>query len=137
MADLRTLMISDKDCASGCSLLIEDDGRVAYAYFLSPEDEIIGDVWLYNRCRAPLNPEWADKAKAPFANPLAFAHSSFGVELPEKESDFDIHWSRSEMNTPVADVYLRKVLIARLCAGAKPGWSIAAKKDGPLAKVLK
>jgi hypothetical protein len=36
----------------------------------------------------------------------------------------------------IAEIFVREVLIARLCAGAKPGWSIAAKKDGPLARTL-
>jgi hypothetical protein len=42
---------------SGSTIVIEDDGRVAYAYFYSPENEIVGDVWLYNRCRAPIATE--------------------------------------------------------------------------------
>ena len=39
------------------SVVIEDDGRVAYAYLLH-DDEIVGDVWLYNHGPAPAEPEW-------------------------------------------------------------------------------
>ena len=52
-----------------CAIVIEDDGRVGYAYFLDSRGDICGDVWLYNRCPAPDVPEWHDPSGAPFANP--------------------------------------------------------------------
>src|SRR5437879_1011930 len=35
------------------SVLIEDNGRVGYAYLFDADGQICGDVWLYNRCSAP------------------------------------------------------------------------------------
>jgi hypothetical protein len=52
------------------SVIIEDDGRVAYAYLMKDEN-IIGDVWLYNQLDAPENTNW-DHKKMPFLNPIEF-----------------------------------------------------------------
>lgn len=42
-------------------LIIEDNGRVAYAYLLKNE-KIIGDVWLYNRCVSPKK-NWMEEGR--------------------------------------------------------------------------
>ncbi|ABQ33968.1 MAG: hypothetical protein EKK32_21005 [Bradyrhizobiaceae bacterium] len=38
--------------AATATIVVEDNGRVAYAYWLDAEGAIRGDVWLYNRCLA-------------------------------------------------------------------------------------
>lgn len=95
--------------ASGSSVRIEDDGRVAYAYFLSPENKIVGDVWLYNRCRAPLVPEWNDKERAPFANLSDYAHQSPLVLPPNDKTDVGVRWSRQMEPGPIAEIFVRDV----------------------------
>ena len=57
---------------TGYSVIFDDDGRVAYAYLLAPDEHIVSDVWLYNRCESPLQPEWPDQEKIPFANPASY-----------------------------------------------------------------
>lgn len=57
---------------SGYSVVLDDDGRVAYAYLLNKDGAIVSDVWLYNRCLPPSEPEWKNPEKMPFANPIGF-----------------------------------------------------------------
>ena len=136
MAGPITFQKNDDDPESGCSVDIVDDGRVCYAYFLSPSGEIIGDVWLYNRCAAPAYPEWTDRSGAPYANPQGYVQNPPSFQLPQDETDVVVRWRRDEQGNRVADILARDVLIGRLGAGQKPGWARAAMKDGPLAKVL-
>jgi hypothetical protein len=136
LAEAISFLRSDKDPESGSSVDVEDDGRVCYAYFLSPDGQIVGDVWLYNRCEAPVDPEWTDRAKAPYANPRGYAQDPPSFQLPQDETDVAVRWRRDERGNRVADILVGDLLIGRLHAGQKPGWARAAMKDGPLAKVL-
>jgi hypothetical protein len=125
----------ERDAASGWSVMIEDDGRVCYAYLISAEEQIVGDVWLCNRCDAPDKPEWTDRDKAPYANPERFSRPDTGFPLPDDESDISIQWSVDEAERRSADVLTDGLLIGRLREGEKPGRARAAAKDGPLAKM--
>jgi len=135
-AGSTALFVTDRDSRSGASVVVEDDGRVCYAYFLSAAGEVLADVWLYNRCKAPAEPEWTDRERAPFANPLGFVRSAPGFDLPETSADIRIIWSRNEQEEACATILSRGLAIGKLCAGSKPGWALAAAKDGPLARVL-
>jgi hypothetical protein len=115
-------------------VILEDDGRVAYAYLLI-KDQIKGDVWLYNRGDAPLQPEWDNQDKAPYANPVSFAHKL--ADPLKNASEVEIRWRNEKESLPEALIYLRSDLFAVLRVGSKPGWSKLAKQDGPLALVLK
>jgi hypothetical protein len=136
MTDLINFQKTDEDLESGCAADVVDDGRVCYVYFLSPDDEIVGDLWLYNRCEAPTDPEWTDRARAPYANPRGYAQDPPDFQLPKNEADVAIRWWTDEQGNRVADILVRDLLIGRLHAGQTPGWARAAIKDGPLAKVL-
>lgn len=115
--------------------MIEDDGRVGYAYLLDSHGRICGDVWLYNRVGAPKEPEWSDRDKAPFTNPEAYVEADSGFSPPTTPGDFSVEWAESSA-IPEASIFIRRQLAAKLVAGARPRWSALAKKDGPLAKVL-
>jgi len=117
------------------AVVIEDDGRVGYAYLLDPEGQISGDVWLYNRCPAPKEPEWSDREKAPFANPTPYVDPTKELSLPSSGDDFSVEW-RDDGGVCEARVFIQRELAAKLISGAKPGWSALARKDGPLARVL-
>jgi hypothetical protein len=136
MAGSITFLKDDKDLESGFSVIVDDDGRVCYAYLRSPNGEIVGDVWLYNRCEAPLEPEWTERAKAPYANPRGYAQSPPNFKTPERETDIAIRWSRNDRENKFVDILISDLVIGRVQAGHKPGWALAAAKDGPLAKVL-
>ncbi|WP_284196150.1 hypothetical protein [Chitinimonas prasina] len=117
------------------SVVVDDDGRVAYAYLLDANGKICGDVWLYNRCAAPVDPEWTSPGNAPFANPMSYVRDVDGFEFPESGREISAEWMcRSDKY--VVKIFLHGKNIAMLEDGAKPGLAYLAKKDGPLAKVL-
>lgn len=118
------------------AVIVEDDGRVAYAYMFGKDGTICGDVWLYNRCPTPIEPEWYDPANLPFANSASFVNESSGFLPPGSDHDFSVAWEEAG-EVLIAKVFLHGDYFARLEAGAKPGWSTLATKDGPLAQVLR
>lgn len=117
------------------TVIVEDDGRVCYAYLLDGDGKICGDVWLYNRCPTPAEPEWHERENAPFANPDPFVDRDAIFFLPASAADIAVEWD-VESDAVTARLYLDQKLFAKLTSGAKPGWSRLAAKDGPLARVL-
>lgn len=116
------------------SLIIEDDGRVAYAYFLK-HDCLVGDVWLYNQAPTPDKVDWTNKVEMPFLNPAEYVDLPQPV-LPIVDShQIEIAW-RFDNGRVVADIYYENELIASVGENDKPGLSAFVRKDGPLAKVL-
>lgn len=119
----------------GYSVVFDDDGRVAYAYLLNQSGAIVGDVWLYNRCTSPSEPEWKDPSKIPFANPIGFVKDHEGFSPVKDISEVMVQWEISN-GMIKANIFIHNNLFAVLVEGEKPGWSILAARDGPLAKVL-
>ena len=115
-------------------LAVEDDGKVAYAY-LKDRDGIVGDVWLYNRCPTPEDPEWDDRGKIPFANSRAYVSERGRLETEIDASDINVDWE-FEQGMPVAFVYIARDLYGVVGVGDKPGSARFAIKDGPLARVM-
>lgn len=116
--------------------IIEDNGSVAYAYLIR-EKRIVGDIWLYNQATTPENPEWQDRSKMPFLNPKAYVDFD-SMQPPLCSTDeVDAKWEFDEGGLFVrVGLYLRGKLYGLLVPMAKPGWCVAARKDGPLAKPL-
>jgi hypothetical protein len=114
------------------SVIIEDDGRVAYGYLLR-ERCIIGDVWLYNTTTTPSRVRWEHKKEMPFLNSAHFVQEN--VAPLRTESEAEIRWEGYE-EPEHADIYIRGQFVARLKSGWKPGWSALVKADGPLARKL-
>jgi hypothetical protein len=127
-------MLSFVSPCGSFTLTFEDDGRVAYAY-LKQGAVVVGDVWLYNRCLAPTEPEWSDPAKIPFANPQEFISENARVETDVEKRDVLVDWEY-EADGVVAYVYLFEDLVGVLGVGDKPGYARHAVKDGPLARVM-
>ncbi|MNK08647.1 hypothetical protein D3C87_265900 [compost metagenome] len=114
------------------SLIIEDDGRVAYAYLLF-KNEIVGDLWLYNQKDAPLVVDWSDKNGMPFLNPKQFVLKE--IPLIQKIQDIEIKWELLDDN--ILDKVLILIhgdLIGIIECGSRPGWSSLVTSNGPLAK---
>ena len=116
--------------------IIEDDGTVAYAYLLR-RNEVVADLWLYNQAPTPSYPEWKDRSKMPFLNSkeyvdmLRMAHPIISTE------EVTIHWIDGSPAVAIQlSLSLHGQLYGLLASGTKPGWTIAASKDGPLARVL-
>jgi hypothetical protein len=116
------------------SVLIQDDGRVAYAYLYEGED-IIGDVWLYNQQAAPTISFWRTE-DMPFLNPAEYLSKDAAIPPIETESDIRCEWTES-LNDGLIEVgiSIRGKFIASITSGSKPGWSVLVAKDGPLAQV--
>ena len=117
------------------SLIVDDDGRVSYAYLLEGE-EIIADVWLYNQAETPDLGIWDSLTEIPFVNTVEYVNENIIIAPLSDPKDVFIKWEFKNDNLIQVSVFIRDQLSAILKPGSKPGWSICAKKDGPLAKVL-
>ena len=115
-------------------LTFDDDGKVAYGY-LKKKDKIIGDVWLYNRCSTPDQPEWSDKANIPFANCRQYMMEEGRLQKSISVQDVLVDWKYEEEKA-IAYIYLFKDLYGVVGPDYKPGYARFASKDGPLAKVM-
>lgn len=113
----------------------DDDGRTGYGY-LHTEDRIAADVWLYNRAETPEAPDWNERGRMPmpYRNCVPFTKTISLFELPESERDIDVNWIENEAGIPGVIVLLRGKPIAELFIGEKPGKSVMALKDGPVAR---
>lgn len=123
------------DSNSSYSLIIEDDGRVAYAYLMNNE-AMIGDVWLYNQESSPLVVNWENKNEMPFLNPLSFVN----INLPpiENDNEISLNWIfLDDDDLQSVEIYIKGTLVAKVSPGSFPGWSTVVTKDGVLAKILK
>jgi hypothetical protein len=97
------------------------------------EGRIVSDVWLSNIGESPERIDWKDKTLMPFKNPKQFASDDRSIQ--SQLEDMSLVWDTSS-EQPVLFVFLSSQCIAKLIPGAKPGWSLLAKIDGPLAKRL-
>lgn len=132
----KTLIASISDPISGFRVMFEDDGRVAYAYLLAPDGKFVADVWLYNRGKPPLEPEWHDRSLMPFANPADYVEEDGRFMIPTKPSDISVDWDASDPSGLTARIHVHGELFAMLRPGSKPGWSLLAVRNGPLALKL-
>lgn len=115
------------------AVLIEDDGRVAYAYLLAYGD-VVGDVWLYNQMPAPTNSNWHEQAM-PYLNPAEYIDTKTTVSAIQDKSEIRCEWTESNDGLIEVAVWIRDKFIAQMESGSKPGWSVLVVKDGPLAQV--
>lgn len=120
---------------SGYFVYIEDDGRSCYAYLIR-NDAMVGDVWLCNRVPAPETAEWADPNDAPFLNPKAYAAEPAHVPVPPDGASLNVRWNADRGAEIQAHLLCGERVLAMLQPGAKPGWCVNARRDGPLAKIL-
>lgn len=130
------IFVDFMDPQSGYCVVFEDDGRVAYGYLLDAVEKIIADVWLYNRCETPREPEWQTPDLLPFANPMEYAKDHSGVTPVEDASEVTVQWVPLGGDQMRAIISIRGDIFGIIENGSKPGWSLMAAKDGPLAKVL-
>jgi hypothetical protein len=112
------------------AVVLEDDGRVAYAYLLE-NGAIVNDVWLYNVAEAPASIDWQAQRQVhdlPFLNPAPFCNGEHAVRLADA-SNVECVWSSTGVSVRIAGVE-----IARLERDVRPGWSRLARRSGPLAR---
>lgn len=116
------------------SIVIEDNGRVAYAYLLEG-NRIVSDVWLYNHAIPPEKSNWSNKKEMPFLNPKEFLFNDKEISPINDESEVKIEWLR-ELDTMFVHVYIRNILFVVLRPDLFPGYSTLVTKNGPLARVF-
>jgi len=116
------------------SVIIEDDGKVAYGYLMDDED-IVGDVWLYNQKPSPQESlNWKSKDDLPFLHSLEYIKENI---LPIKDDeDIRCEWAMAGNRKTLKEVeiFIRDRFIAKLAINAFPGWSTMVIKDSRLAK---
>ena len=115
-------------------LSFEDNGKVAYAY-LKEGNSIVGDVWLYNRCSTPEDPEWKDRGNMPFANSKGYMNENGKIDSVIGVDDVLVDWQEEDQG-PVAYIYLFEELCGVVGINDKPGYARFAVKDSPIAKVM-
>jgi len=116
------------------SVVIEDDGRVAYAFLYEGED-IVGDVWLYNQKEPPQTSFWLPE-DMPFLNPKEYLSKDAAIKPIASEDEIRCEWTESKDDGTIeVGIYIRDKFIASVAVGSKPGWSVLVAKDGPLAYV--
>ena len=128
------VMLDFRSPCAQYSLVFEDDGKVAYAY-LKQAGAIVGDLWLYNRCPAPPDPEWHDRTRIPFALSRAYLAEGGTLSRAVGATDVLVKWAY-EGETPVAYVYVFEDLLGVVGFGDKPGYARYAVKDSRLARVM-
>jgi hypothetical protein len=114
------------------SLIIDDDGRVSYAYLLN-ERNIIADVWLYNQQETPEKTNWSNKDDMPFLNSKEYVLDGKIITPIKDDSDIDLDWVYQD-NLKEVKIRIRGELIAILEPCLFPGFSLLVYKDGPIAK---
>jgi len=124
-----------KDPQSDFSVVVEEDAKVAYAY-LKRGEEIVGDVWLYNKGPAPPRSEWDDPARMPFANVAGYVRDE-SPPTDVRQETISRRWRRGPKGVETAEVLIHDTVYGVVAPGAKPGWARLAKRDGPAAKVLR
>ena len=129
------LIINFKSNDPSFTLVFEDDAKVAYAY-LKQDGKIVGDVWLYNRCLTPETPEWTDRNKIPFANCKKYTDEEGVIKKGVEVQDILVDWEYKKLG-PVAYIYIFDDLYGVVGVNDKPGYARYAKKNGPLAHVMK
>jgi hypothetical protein len=119
---------------SNYSLIIEDDGRVAYAYLMEYGD-IIGDVWLYNHQEAN-EASRLNNQQMPWLNPTEYLKNEASIAPITNKNDVRCEWNESPNDGLIeVSITLHDKFIAQIVSGSKPGWSVLVAKDGPLAQV--
>jgi hypothetical protein len=134
MPSKQSLLLEFDSPCGRYALSFEDDGKVAYAY-LKHDGEVVGDVWLYNRCPTPTSPEWKDRKKIPFANCVPYVRNGGRMTKAVLSKNVNVDWDDGA-NGPVAYIYLFGDLYGVVGIGDKPGYARFAAKDGPLGKVM-
>jgi hypothetical protein len=114
--------------------IIEDNGVVAYAYLMQ-DKKILSDLWLYNQAATPEFPEWKNRTSPPFLNSAEYVdeHRMSAPIMTSSQVRVDWHFDQARELVGI-EIWLHGIHYGRLTLTSKPGATLAAKKDGPLAK---
>src|SRR4051794_28495264 len=76
------VLLRFEDPTGQFAVVLQDDGRTGYAYFLRNE-RITGDVWLYNVGPPPAKDAWKDPSAMPFQNPASYCRDEVVPRINE------------------------------------------------------
>lgn len=101
------------------------------------EEDIIGDVWLYNQDPTPIIVNWEDIDDMPFLNLKEYVKES--ISPIRDKNAIELKWTPNDSYETImeVDIYINNRLVAKLSPESKPGWSKFVTKDGPLARIYK
>jgi len=112
------------------SIIIESENDAVYAYLLK-DDNIVGDVWLYNETEDPLQNQWETNIIGPYKNSIEYIKLS-SIKILDI-NNVNNEWIIENNKLIKVKIYSDNKLIAILKDGHKPGFCVNAKIDGPLA----
>ncbi len=130
-----SLLLVFKDPESDFTVVVEENSKVAYAY-LRQSDQIVGDVWLYNRGPAPPRSEWDDPARMPFANAADYV-SDEPPPTDVREDTVSCRWRHGPKGLEAAEILIHGTVYGMVAPNTRPGWARLASRDGPCARVLR
>jgi len=130
MADIfyQTFFKEDKNY----SVVIEDNGQVAYAYLLK-DGNIVSDVWLYNQIKTPEISDWPNKESLPFLNSKEYTFNDGFIRSIQSREDFEVIWENIAEQIIVRIIILGKIKV-QMDSNEKIGLSNNIFKTGPLAR---
>lgn len=123
-----------EDEETGDTVLVEDDGVVAYAYYVV-EEELVGSVWLYNHGEPPTENQDEDRLAhgLPPRNTSKYTKAVFTPLADEEEVDVEF---RQDGKLREAVIMIRGQVHAILAEDEDPGRCVLATSVGPLAQPL-
>lgn len=92
--------------------------------------------FCYNTEETPDHTDWSSKEDTPFLNSSDYVDSNLLPEPIQNSDNVALEWIMSGTQLQEVSVVIRGKIIAKMQPGPKPGWSLAVKKNGPLARRL-
>lgn len=114
------------------SIIIEDNNYVAYAYLLYNND-IISEVWLYNKGELKYN-NWDNISEEDF--PLQNLESYIDKNIAPiiDDSEIEVKWFAVN-NIVIVHIFIRNELTAIMKSNNKIGISLLVNTNTPIAKM--
>lgn len=120
------------DGPNGASVIIDQDGGCCWAYYQDNERKIVGDCWLFNVAGVDQSSDSSHSMQR--KNPPRFAREA-DAQPPTLVHHLRVRW-KSYGTLPRAVISCDDSVIAWVSSGSKPGGSVFASLDGPLARTL-
>lgn len=115
---------------SQIGLIVEDNGKVAYAYMCDAAGKGLGMVWLWNHGVPP--DDFEGVRGEPVRNPKHYL-IGWGDPVPESGDDIKVSF-RMKDGVPDCAIYVRDRLLASVSQGSFPGRNVNVAVENNLAK---
>lgn len=123
---MEDLFVTEQHPLSKRWAILEDDGFVAWLYLSVPDaTKPVAECWLYNRVRAPMEPNF-QRGETPTV-PLPYLVSGEPFVPPAAE-DVSFRWSPDGHSVAV---HFGPELFGFIKSAARPGYSKLLSRPGP------